>query len=286
MSKVLENWMQFCHSVKVCGDQGNSSLLQMRRVAKAPVASTSAAAPVEPMEELPSSEDEDEGEEQDQAVPLHQSAICKREECRCFCGSVFSDLDEVSQHITQVHTNAFQWHCSHKGCKVVLKSQSAMWKHFRVQHLKLCLWKCSVPNCSMQSDEKSVVLKHMTTEHGMESNPLKCKNCNQLFSTASSLKRHSPICGKPVEEKPFKCELCNSGYRSLEGLRIHMGNKHPKEGQEAKEHLCPYAMCVDEHRNYRVSFVHIQNLTKHLKEVHEGQNHKLFKVAKKRPRQK
>ncbi|TRY78529.1 hypothetical protein TCAL_08109 [Tigriopus californicus] len=117
---------------------------------------------------------------------IHQKEL----QCRD-CGKVFSDIKKYSKHLTNVHPNSMEGEYKCSKC-----SRSFEYPQNFVNHMK----------------------QHDTEDNGPIRKDYKCKHCQQLFPSKSTLSYHV---AKHVQSE-FSCHRCPKKFKSDKGLKYHM----------------------------------------------------------------
>ena len=81
------------------------------------------------------------------------------------------------------------------------------------------------PECKTRHDSLAALNQHYKDKH----EPVKCTECDQVFSTPSTLCRHK----YSHQELKFKCDMCKKGFSFESDLKIH-AIKH----DTVKKHAC------------------------------------------------
>ena len=81
------------------------------------------------------------------------------------------------------------------------------------------------PECAKEFSYKYGLNEHIKKEHSL--NEVSCSTCDNVFKTASNLKRHNNDYHGPIERR--KCSKCKKVLSSVSNLKKHLMTKHIEE---------------------------------------------------------
>ena len=176
----------------------------------------------------------------------HIYNVHKQEFSCIICGEIYTEPENLSQHIWSAHENQE-------------KTEKFPEHPFNVNQIRE--YPCD--QCTVSFSKKSDLKSHKASVH--EGNkPHMCSMCGHSFGDNCQLQLH--ISGFHEKKKHWKCSSC--GYKSTlkGGMKSHIKRRHEGENIEIifigeKKYKCNNCDFSTETRC---------NLTKHVKEVHDG----------------
>ena len=176
----------------------------------------------------------------------HIYNVHKQEFSCIICGEIYTEPENLSQHIWSAHENQE-------------KTKKNPEDPFNVNQIR----EYSCDQCTVSFSKKSDLKSHKASVH--EGNkPHMCSMCGHSFGDNCQLQLH--ISGFHEKKKHWKCSSC--GYKSTlkGGMKSHIKRRHEGENIEIifigeKKYKCNNCDFSTETRC---------NLTKHVKEVHDG----------------
>ncbi|KXJ83924.1 hypothetical protein RP20_CCG026951 [Aedes albopictus] len=213
---------------------------------------------------------------------------------KCYiCSTVFKDANELSLHLTEMHSGKDGYHCEecsldfpllpaynrhlsrhdkserpHKCnfCPIRFKSTIQLKAHENrlhgtshdVNYLPEQPSRIECETCGKVFSYKHKLKMHIRMVH-MGSKQPSCNICHKTFTATSSLERHMLL---HTNEKPHVCPKCGISFRRALLLRHHMQMEH--EGRNP--HVC--AECQEQFKNYHQLYIHKQVV--HLKKPYGG----------------
>lgn len=173
------------------------------------------------------------------------------------CDRSFTRLDTLVNHVKSVHSNERPFSCQYTNCEKTFATQTALMCHLKT-HTNGKPYQCRECDAafSLQLEYKI----HIRQAHP-ETEKLRCNDCYQVFSDATSLEEHRSaehlfeceVCGKKFArlaylqlhakihrgDSFFNCSVCSEGFSLESAYRQHM-KSHPKIDRGKKFHcqLC------------------------------------------------
>ena len=90
-------------------------------------------------------------------------------------------------------------------------------------------FKCTYPKCIKMYKTKAEYNCHYNYRHkqkSAESQEIKCKMCDKMFSKVKYLKEHMK---SHMDDLPFWCHLCGKRFKWRSGHKLHIDEEHKKE---------------------------------------------------------
>ena len=169
------------------------------------------------------------------------------------CSESFDSQLELNLHTKSVHKYRFM--CSSRQCGKTFGSLESLKKHgFRHGDMKyLCQvcgqnfpfasdlashasihsaekkFKCTYPKCIKMYKTKAEYNRHYNYRHkqkSAESQEIKCKMCDKMFSKVKYLKE---LMKSHMDDLPFGCHLCGKRFKWKSGCKLHIDGEHKKE---------------------------------------------------------
>ncbi|CAB3381596.1 Hypothetical predicted protein [Cloeon dipterum] len=176
-------------------------------------------------------------EKEEHTKDIHEKSK-EREKFECsFCGKEFEGPHNYKGHVRQVHKD-FPVKCSLRGCLSFFKTRIEMKTHFDSLHGKddeAKKFRCN--DCDYKAMKKYILKQHIANKHLPKY--IKCKMCETMCSTISSLKIHvrhthkfkvctycklvvSIINMKCYHLKITKCNRCKSKFQCSGLYQTHL----------------------------------------------------------------
>ncbi|XP_062605087.1 zinc finger protein 320-like isoform X2 [Saccostrea cucullata] len=157
---------------------------------------------------------------------------------------------------------SYQNKCGKPGCNARFLTKAALEIHLKCHTDKPEVFMC--PECQQEQNRWRLVRLHLWKAHQIDTDLLKCDQCDYKIDTASRLKVHQEIHSK---EKPYTCDTCGKHFRQQAQMRnhqmVHSDNKNSDKWYGEQEcEICSR------------KFVSKKCLQVHLQVVHG--NHKPF----------
>ncbi|XP_063698030.1 zinc finger protein 62 homolog [Culicoides brevitarsis] len=134
------------------------------------------------------------------------------------CGARKTAKSYILQHIRNEHLNKF---VKCRYCPAEFKHPSTLYSHERREHTDKCpLLKCKY--CDFMSATHSSLRVHTYSKHTGEKKH-ECNICFARFVTKWKLQEHM---GSHSTETPFSCEVCDGKFKTKEGVRRHQTKVH------------------------------------------------------------
>ncbi|KAH8693226.1 putative C2H2 transcription factor [Talaromyces proteolyticus] len=195
-------------------------------------------------------------------VDEDESYVCRWNNGKGACGSIFLTSGELQQHLLTVHTNLISgkrgngYYCCWQGCHrpdEPFSQKSKLQGHF-LTHSNYKNFSCSV--CGKAFARQATLERHERSHRGEK--PFTCKVCGKAFTDSSELKTHSRT---HTGEKPFKCNFpgCNFQTGDSSNMSSH------KLTHNGRQHKCTFPGCSK-------SFTRPDQLKRHLKTTHKVDN--------------
>lgn len=214
-------------------------------------------------------------------VQLNLVKMMKR---KCYiCSTVLKDANELSLHLTEMHSTTSGYHCKECSkdfpllpaynrhlsrhdqserpfkcnfCPIHFKSTVRLKAHENkfhgtdhdVNYLPEQPSRIECDICGKAFNYRHKLKVHVRMVH-MGSKQPTCSICHKSFTATSSLERHMLI---HTNEKPHVCGKCGASFRRALQLRHHMSMEH--EGKNP--HVC--SECNEEFKNYHQLYNHKQ----------------------------
>ena len=180
-------------------------------------------------------------------------------------------------------------------CNKGFQTRILMSDHLMSNHpdfkVKSCPF-CNVKYLRGRNLEKHINRKHpehdsYISHSGKKSGYRMCPICKISFKSRSLMMKH--FTSVHPEEKLYSCSLCSDKYLSLNGLNLHVFNRHERKVTELGCSFCgkEFASKMDlknhittEHKEKRyecskceASYLNQTSLLSHIEQVHEGKKH-------------
>ncbi|KNE56242.1 hypothetical protein AMAG_02075 [Allomyces macrogynus ATCC 38327] len=207
------------------------------------------------------------------------------------CGKAFARDRNLRQHAKSHRPAADRpFKCTHPGCGKSFRLKH-VWKDHERRHNVPKPFACTEPECNEAFAKHTQLRKHMTVHTGKLPYPCTVDGCDKSFPTPSKLQKHmvrhdnpNPyLCGKDGcgQEFPtwsalqahlrvahldvaiYTCQVCKKTMKHKFSLDQHMKQQHPSDGVAPPSFPCPHDGCAK-------SFLSKNNLTKHVRVVHDG----------------
>ncbi|TTB85616.1 Zinc finger and BTB domain-containing protein 40 [Bagarius yarrelli] len=151
------------------------------------------------------------------------------------CSATFPSITALQQHRAEVHDGppvkkkkVEPVTC--ELCGKTFKHPSGLLYHKRTEHLEERPYECE--ECGVKFAANSSLKNHMRLHTGEK--PYHCKHCDMSFAVAAALSYHTKKKHAEDIADPHDCQKCRVSLGSLEKLREHILEVHPKE-----MHQCP-----------------------------------------------
>ncbi|XP_042622905.1 zinc finger and BTB domain-containing protein 40-like [Cyprinus carpio] len=166
------------------------------------------------------------------------------------CRVSFSSLDELRQHIQEVHPKV-RWILNCKTCKKAYQTLSGLWYHNRTAHPESAsaqgnkaiksLLQCD--KCDKTFSNRNSLLKHQITSH-TEVCLWKCVNCDRTLTSELELQQH--VCSGQLSQicSVFSCMVCSLHCPSEPDFQQHFLSNHLQVMQEEAQTQAPSAQTV------------------------------------------
>ena len=94
-------------------------------------------------------------------------------------------------------------------------------------------WEWTCPLCDTRESDVQSLRSHLHKSHCIQNISYRCSSCDFMANTARAVSTHMRYCKGPksreVPEGEGKCELCKFTSVTLQGLQVHMSQKHKRE---------------------------------------------------------
>ncbi|KAJ3366950.1 Strongly-conserved Zn-finger binding protein (TFIIIA) [Allomyces javanicus] len=207
------------------------------------------------------------------------------------CGKAFARDRNLRQH-AKSHQPADDrpFKCTHPGCGKSFRLKH-VWKDHERRHNVPKPFACTEPDCTEAFAKHTQLRKHMTVHTGKLPYPCTVDGCDKSFPTPSKLQKHmvrhgnpNPyLCGKDgcgqafptwsalqahlrvahLDIAVYTCQVCKKTMKHKFSLDQHMKQQHLADDALPPSFPCPHDGCAK-------SFSSKNNLTKHVRVVHEG----------------
>ena len=101
-------------------------------------------------------------------------------------------------------------------------------------------FKCTYPKCIRMYKTKAEYNRHYNYRHkqkSAESQEIKCKMCDKIFSKVKYLKEHMK---SHMDNLPFGCHLCGKCFKWRSGHKLHIDEERRKVLVMNSKHFCIY----------------------------------------------
>ncbi|XP_064605341.1 zinc finger and SCAN domain-containing protein 2-like isoform X2 [Liolophura sinensis] len=136
------------------------------------------------------------------------------------CGRTFKYLEELSQHMANVHGTTLDLPLKCEQCKVLFPTLIKLNEHVEVDHR--CKKWCPMCGLSFGNERNRSYVSHLYIHFPCYS----CKDCDARFSVVRDLMLHTSQTG---HQPANKCDRCKHVAKSEKCLRRHV-QKHDKSG--------------------------------------------------------
>jgi hypothetical protein len=157
--------------------------------------------------------------------------VYKRANCG-ICGNSYYK-DQLQRHIDKVHYKVKRFFCDLCDFGAFLKCNLSthMIKHIAMENREII--QCNL--CSMTFTRFESLKNHLKTEHGHNSEVLKCF-CGKEFNLRHKLTTHIKRTHNNVRNHP--CDTCPKRFFTPKELKVHILKSHTPGYQDTEEHFC------------------------------------------------
>ena len=140
------------------------------------------------------------------------------------CGKTFGSLESLKKH--RLRHGEMKYLCQVCGQNFPFASDLASHASIHSAEKK---FKCTYPKCGKMYKTKAEYNCHYYYRHkqkSAESQEIKCKMCDKMFSKVKYLKEHMK---SHMDNLPFGCHFCGKHFKWRSGHKLHIDEEHKME---------------------------------------------------------